>query len=72
VRPEDRKMSDEMMTYWTNFAKTGDPNGAGLPVWPKYDADGSLIHLDATITSGPDSLKPRYEFLEKGMPAFHF
>jgi para-nitrobenzyl esterase len=71
-RPEDRKLSDEMMTYWTNFAKTGDPNGAGLPVWPKYDADGSLIHLDSTITAGPDTLGPRYAFLLKGMPPLHF
>ncbi len=29
-RPEDRKLSDEMMSYWTNFARTGDPNGPGL------------------------------------------
>jgi para-nitrobenzyl esterase len=72
VRPEDRTLSDQMMGYWTNFAKTGDPNGAGLPVWPKYDKDDSLIHLDSTITSGPDALRPRYEFLMKGMPAFHF
>jgi para-nitrobenzyl esterase len=72
VSPEDRKLSDEMMTYWTNFAKTGDPNGAGLPVWPKYDKDDSLIHLDSTITAGPDTLRPRYEFLLQGMPAFHF
>ena len=61
-----------MMSYWTNFAKTGDPNGAGLPEWPKYDKDDSLIHLDSAITSGPDTLRPRYEFLLKGMPAFHF
>jgi len=72
MRPEDHKMSDEIMTYWTNFAKTGDPNGAGLPVWPKYDKDDSLIHLDSTITAGPDTLRPRYEFLLKGMPAFRF
>ncbi len=72
VRPEDRTLSDQMMSYWTNFAKTGDPNGAGLPVWPRYDKDDSLIHLDATITAGPDTLRPRYEFLLKGMPAFHF
>ncbi len=69
VRPEDRKLSDEMMSYWTNFAKTGDPNGPGLPEWPRYDKTGELIHLDATITSGPDTVRPRYEFLLEGMPA---
>ncbi len=71
-RPEDRKLSDEMMSYWTNFAKTGDPNGPGLPDWPKYGKEDELIHLDSTITSGPDPLRARYEFLQKGMPAFRF
>jgi para-nitrobenzyl esterase len=69
-RPEDRKLSEQMMGYWTNFAKTGDPNGPGLPEWPKYGKDDSLIHLDSTITAGPDTLRPRYEFLLKGMPEF--
>jgi para-nitrobenzyl esterase len=72
VRPEDRTLSDQMMSYWTNFAKTGDPNGTGLPVWPKFDKDDSLIHLDSTITAGPDALSARYAFLLQGMPAFHF
>lgn len=72
VRPEDRKLSDQMMGYWTNFAKTGDPNGAGLPEWPKYAVgDDPLIHLDSTIKSGPDTLRSRYEFLLAHMPSAH-
>jgi para-nitrobenzyl esterase len=67
--PEDRKLSDEMMDYWTNFAKTGDPNGPGLPEWPRFDKDGSVQHLDSEITAGPDTTHARYEFLLKWMPA---
>ena len=32
----DRALSDQIEQYWTTFAKTGDPNGAGLPEWPRY------------------------------------
>jgi para-nitrobenzyl esterase len=71
-RPEDRKLSDQMMSYWANFAKNGDPNGPGLPQWPKYAEGDSLIHLDSTITSGPDTLRPRYEFLLNGLPPVRF
>jgi len=35
----DRKLSEEMSTYWVNFVKTGDPNGAGVPTWPAYSRD---------------------------------
>ena len=67
-RPEDRKLSEQMMSYWTNFTRTGDPNGPGLPDWPKCNAENRIIHLDSTITSGPSTVEPRYEFLLKGMP----
>lgn len=73
VRPEDRKLSDQMMTYWTNFAKNGDPNGPDVPHWPKYNEAGfPLIHLNSTITAGPDTVRDRYLFLMKGISPMHF
>jgi para-nitrobenzyl esterase len=68
-RPEDRKLSEQIMEYWTNFARTGDPNGPGLPEWPRFDKSGAILHLDSEITAGPDTTRPRYEFLLKNLPA---
>lgn len=39
----DRELSDRIAGYWTNFAKTGDPNGPGLPGWEPYTSDGKKI-----------------------------
>jgi para-nitrobenzyl esterase len=64
-RPEDRKLADQIGAYWTNFARTGDPNGPGLPQWPTYKpTEWPVMHLDANSEAKPDTQRDRYLFLD--------
>ncbi len=49
-----------MSSYWTNFAKSGNPNGTQLPHWPEFTAnDGLVLYLnDPTHTGTVANLKP--------------
>ena len=43
-----------MATYWTNFAKHGDPNGEGLPQWPAFsDSNPVVMYFGQTPHPGP-------------------
>ena len=66
----DYALSEQMQSYWVNFAKTGNPNGAGLPEWPAYDAgDGwQVMHLHADPTATKDTTRERYEFMQTATP----
>jgi para-nitrobenzyl esterase len=66
-RPEDYKTSEIVRKYWTNFAKTGDPNGDGLAKWPSYKADSGwqVMYLSQDPSAKPDAYRNRYLFLNK-------
>jgi para-nitrobenzyl esterase len=65
--PEDQSVSRMAQSYWVNFARTGDPNGAGLPTWPRYDPSKDLIfdfHPDGSAGAVPDPWKARLDVMQ--------
>lgn len=68
--PAEKELARIMNSYWVNFAKTGNPNGTGLPNWPLYNnqyQDMLDVELDGKVISKPDPRKARLDVVEKAM-----
>jgi para-nitrobenzyl esterase len=66
----EKELARVMNTYWANFAKTGNPNGAGLPTWQMYNNQNQYmldVELDGKTISKPDPRKARFDVVEKAM-----
>lgn len=63
--PADRRLAGLMSGYWTRFARTGDPNGPGLPPWPRFgQGDGTLLRLDGEPSSAAFPVTPGLRALD--------
>ncbi|MBE1488599.1 carboxylesterase/lipase family protein [Plantactinospora soyae] len=54
LRAQQRQLADQMIGYWTRFARTGDPNGAGSPDWARFRLDSRYVQ---SLAPGPDGIR---------------
>lgn len=75
----DRRISDQLSSYWLNFASSGDPNGRGLAVWPHLQPSvAEVMWIGDTpgagaVVSTPERLALFREYVAAGgkLPAFN-
>ncbi len=68
INSTDQKVAETMNTYWANFAKTGNPNGKGLPEWSVFKPKKQTvleIQPDGKAVGKPDPKKARLDVIEK-------
>ena len=62
----DLDLSETMLSYWTNFAKTGNPNGEGLPTWNKYvNSTDKVQELGSRVGPLEDKYLSLYTLLDQ-------
>ena len=62
---DDLALSETMQQYWVNFARTGDPNGPGLPHWPTVgEAPGQVMNFDTVVQMVEDPYLAAYDIVD--------
>ena len=68
LTPADERLARQMADYWANFIRTGNPNGRGLPEWPRFDNQSRrLLRLDTTLTAQPMPDAAALDFLSQSL-----
>ncbi|KAM3920334.1 pyrethroid hydrolase Ces2e-like [Leptodactylus fuscus] len=62
---EEKSFSKEVMKYWANFARTGNPNGPGLVQWPQYDQSEGYLQIKINPNANNKPKAEKYHFWTK-------
>ncbi|XP_033823745.1 cocaine esterase-like [Periophthalmus magnuspinnatus] len=65
---EEEDISQTVMKYWGNFARTGSPNGDGLVHWPQYGQEENYLFIEAEQVVRQQLRKERFVFLTQTLP----
>ncbi|XP_066438937.1 fatty acyl-CoA hydrolase precursor, medium chain-like [Eleutherodactylus coqui] len=67
-KEEEKTLSKEVMNYWANFARTGNPNGEGLVFWPQYDHDEDYLQINLEHRAAKQLKARKYDFWTEVLP----
>nr|XP_060638420.1 fatty acyl-CoA hydrolase precursor, medium chain-like [Anolis sagrei ordinatus] len=65
---KERNLSKTMMKYWANFARKGDPNGAGLVAWPSYSQEEQYLDIGLKQRVAKKLKEGRVRFWSQTLP----
>ena len=63
----DIEIANQLRTYWTNFARTGDPNSPALPAWPAFNPGQQVLAIGADTRPVPLTNRDEHELMDDYM-----
>ena len=73
LTPAEQVLANQITDYWVNFAKTGNPNGPGLPTWPQYEtANEPILVLDTPVGLSQEYHKTECAFVDSAPILFPY